>query len=110
MLIREGRLNFVKLLPGMGFYDGTKRLDQIVDGELFIHIEKLETESFLTIQRGKHRKVEQTPIEHLYCVYKFTPTGIPDDLNKINTARRKVGGRMLGEMVDSHKDDGYDQF
>lgn len=97
-MVREGRSDFVKLLPGMGFYAGCGQLDQVVDGELFIHIEKLNKESYLTIQRGKHRKVEITPDEHLYMALKFVKNGIiPDDVDKDDTTRQKVGGPAMSE-------------
>lgn len=97
-MVREGRSDFVKLLPGMGFYAGCGQLDQVVDGELFIHIEKLNKESYLTVQRGKHRKVEITPDEHLYMALKFVKNGIiPDDVDKDDTTRQKVGGPTLSE-------------
>lgn len=97
MMVREGRLDFVKGLVGGGYYAGTKQLDQVVDGELFIHIEIVNDESYLTIQRGKHRGIDQTPIKERYCVLKFnTPSGILDDLNKPDSSRLKAGGGTIG--------------
>jgi len=99
MRIREGRTGFVQELPGGGFYAGCKQLDQVVDGELFQHIEKVNGKSYLTIQRGKHRKdqVKMTPIEHLYFVLEFDPVfGLLPDVDGPDTTRKKIGGGVVG--------------
>jgi hypothetical protein len=101
MMVREGRLDFVKGLVGGGYYSGTKQLDQVVDGELFIHIEIVNDESYLTIQRGKHRGIDQTPIKDRFCVLKFnTPSGILDDLNLADSSRVKAGGGVIGSGAE----------
>jgi len=65
--------------------------------ELYIHIEIVNGKSFLTIQRGKHRKIKQTPIEDRYCVLPFHDIGaIRDDLGKADTTRKKIGGGPIG--------------
>lgn len=93
-----GATEFVKQLVDKGLFSGTKQLDQVVDGELYFHIERLNKEAYFTIQRGKHRKVEQTDEEHTYYVYKFVKNGtIPDDIDKPDTARNKVAGPMICE-------------
>jgi len=96
MMIRDGRQDFVKQLVGRGYYAGCKQLDQVVDGELFMHIEKVNGKSYLTIQRGKHRKIGQTPEEHLYLVLEFGPHGILPDVNGPDTSRKKIGGGVIG--------------
>ena len=96
MMIRDGRQDFVKQLIGRGYYAGCKQLDQVVDGELFMHIEKINGKSYLTVQRGKHRKVGQTPEEHLYGVWEFGPNGILPDIYGPDTTRKKVGGGPVG--------------
>ena len=37
-------------------------------------------QKYLTMQRGKHRYVDDTPENHKYCAYPFSPYGIGDDL------------------------------
>lgn len=97
MLIRDGRPDFVRELPGKGFYAGCRQIDQVVDLEIFIHIEKVNGKSYLTIQRGKHRKIVQTPEEFLYFILPFEEVGaIRDDLYKADTTRKKVGGGPIG--------------
>lgn len=97
MMIREGRLGFVQSLVGRGYYAGCKQLDQVVDGELFMHIEKVNGKSYLTIQRGKHRKVGITPDEYLYIVLEFHPLfGLLPDIRTADSTRKKVGGGVVG--------------
>ena len=97
MLIREGRSDFVKEIIGRGYYAGCKQLDVVVDLEIFIHIEILNGVSYLTIQRGKHRIIEQTPHKHQYLVLKFNEVGgIPDDLLGADTSLSHVGGGVIG--------------
>lgn len=96
MMIREGRTEFVKELPGRGYYQKTKQLDVVVDLEIFIHIEKVNGKSYLTVQRGKHRVIEQTPDEFHYCVLPFQDAklfacGILDDINESDSTLSKPG-------------------
>ena len=96
MMIREGRGDFVKELPGRGFYMKSKQIDQVVDLETFIHIEILNGASYLTIQKGRHRGV-QTPIKNQYMVLPFnTDSGILDDLNGADSTCLEVGGGPVG--------------
>lgn len=96
-LIRDGHQDFVKLLPGKGYYRGCKSVDQEVDCELYLHIEKFNKQFFLTVQRGKHRGVEVIPEEDLYVVLPFPPVGpIPDDIGKPEITMKKIGGKSIG--------------
>jgi hypothetical protein len=96
-LIRDGRQDFVKLLPGMGYYAGSKQIDQEVDVEVFLHIEKFNNMSFLTLQRGKHRGLEALEETAKYMVLPFPKVGpIPDDLGKPAIHSRKLGGGPVG--------------
>jgi hypothetical protein len=101
MMIRDGRTDFVKELVGRGYYMKSKQIDQVVDLEIFIHIEKVNGKSYLTIQRGKHRIIEQTPDEFHYCVLPFQDAklfacGILDDINGPDSTATKVGGGPIG--------------
>ncbi len=102
MLKRAGQTELVKQMVGGGFYAGSKQIDQVVDGEIFQHIETVNNESFLTIQRGKHRKIAQTPLEHQYIVLPFTKGGcILDDINGPDSTRKKVGGGPIGSKDET---------
>ena len=94
-MIREGRTDFVKSLPNCGYYMKSSQIDQVVDLEIFIHIEILNGISYLTIQKGRHRGI-QTPIKHQYLVLPFQiingeAAGIMDDLNGEDSSLKHVG-------------------
>lgn len=102
MLVRQGVNEFVKEIANKGYYDGCRTIDQEVDMEIYIHIEKVNGESYLTMQRGKHRKVGITPARDMYCVYKFEDVGnIPDDVLDVDRSRRSVGGNTLASGGDA---------
>lgn len=91
-LVRQGVDNFVQEVANKGYWDSCKAIDQEVDMEIIIHIEKVNGESYLTVQRGKHRKPRPTPEAHLYTVLKFEPVGaILDDINGVDLSSKKVG-------------------
>lgn len=95
-MIRDGKADFVQELPGKGYYRGCKQIDQEVDLEIYIHIEKVNGESYLTCQRGKHRIIGQTNPKDLYTVLKFEKYGIPFDEGRKDLSRRTVGGGPIG--------------
>lgn len=92
-LVRMGVDNFVKEIANKGYYDGCKTIDQEVDMEIYIHIVKINGESYLTIQRGKHRRMGAvTPEIDLFTVYKFERIGnVPDDVLGVDMSRRAPG-------------------
>jgi hypothetical protein len=93
-LIRDGHTDFVKRVAEKGYYAGTKQLDQGVDGELGIHIEKDEQgNGYLTVQRGKHRLPTNISDEMKYFVLPFPNAYEPivDDVNKDKISSRKIG-------------------
>lgn len=96
-LLRDGREDFVRIIPEKGYYDKCKTIDQEVDLEIYIHIEKVNGESYLTIQRGKHRGRDELPEKYKYMVLKFEKIAtIPDDINGPDSTRLKVGGGPIG--------------
>jgi hypothetical protein len=96
-LIREQRSDFVKEIANKGYYDKCKTIDQEVDGELYIHIEKKNGKSYLTVQRGKHRIPTLIEDEDKYIVLPFHDVGaIRDDINGPPTHCKKVGGGPVG--------------
>ncbi|BAW19070.1 putative DnaB helicase [Ralstonia phage RP31] len=99
MLIRQGNEeSFVKDIANKGYYDSCRTLDQEVDLEIYIHIVKADGKSWLTIQRGKHRLIQQTKEEYKFCVLPFEDIGdIRDDVNGKDTSRKKPAGPMDGE-------------
>ena len=80
-LHREGQRDYIKKLPGTGMYAGSKQIDQELDGELYIAIEKRDGKAYLAIQRGKHRLTTTIAESDKYIVLPFPEKGtIPDDL------------------------------
>lgn len=100
-LLRQGVNDIVKELANKSYWDSCKTLDQEVDVELLIHIEKVNGKSFLTVQRGKHRKSGAiTPDRDLYAVFPFFDIGaIRDDVNGEDLSFRKleVAGNLEGD-------------
>jgi hypothetical protein len=92
-LVRNQVEDFVKEIANKGYYDGCTTVDQEVDLEIYIHIVKLAGESYLTIQRGKHRKVVSTPERFLYTVLPFSQVGdIQDDYGQKDISLKQAGG------------------
>lgn len=101
-LIREGQTNFVKTLPGKGYYDISGRLDQEVDLEIFQHIEFVAGKPYLTLQRGKHRKTRQTPrIDHYFALPLHDVGNLLDDLDGPDTTLRKPGAGPIGSSRET---------
>tara|TARA_B100000929_G_scaffold220881_1_gene177386 strand:+ start:1568 stop:3103 length:1536 start_codon:yes stop_codon:yes gene_type:complete len=99
MVKRGGIDNFVQYIANGGFYDGSKRIDQEVDLEVYIDISKIPGDgSYLNIQRGKHRGVNNTPEKDLYTVLPFRPAGgVCDDLLGEDTSRSSAGGASMAQ-------------
>lgn len=98
MLVRQGIENFVKEIANKGYYDGCKQLDQEVDVEIFIHIEKVDGRSYLTVQRGKHRKITITPECHLHTVLPFFEAGsVRDDVLGKDISMKSPGGKYISD-------------
>lgn len=96
-MYREGREMFVKELPGRGYYAGCKQIDQEVDGEIFMHIEKKNGRFWLTFQRGKHRGVPALHDSEKFIALPFPERGpIPDDLEGERIGRKTIGGGAIG--------------
>ena len=96
-LVRNNIEDFVKEIANKGYYDSCRTIDQEVDLEIYIHIVKVDGRSYLTVQRGKHRKIKITPEKDLYCVLPFNPVGgILDDVHGRDTSRKHPGAGEMG--------------
>lgn len=97
-LVRAGVEDFVKEIANKGYYDGCRTIDQEVDMEIYIHIEKHDGRSYLTFQQGKHRKAGKiTKDADKYFVMPFHEFGgIRDDVNGADTSRRNIRGGAVG--------------
>lgn len=97
--MREGANDFIKQIANGGYYDGCGRLDQEVDIEIYIHIVKINGQSYLTIGRGKHRQpLTVTPDKDLFTCYAFSPIGdIPDDIHGQDMSRKAPGANTQAD-------------
>lgn len=85
-----GNTNVVKKFNDSHYADGMD-VGREVDFELFIHIERNNADvPYLTMNRGKHRYVNDTPERDKYCAYPFTPFGIIDDINTEDASVRNI--------------------
>ena len=75
------KTNVVKQFSADGV-GGSIAINQIADLEIYVYIESdLDNRAWLTVRRGKHRYMDDTPIAARYCAYLFDPDiGITDDL------------------------------
>jgi len=64
-------LEFVKYIANRNYYDGSKRIAQEIDLELYIHIARKDKKPVLTVQRGKHRGHPNIDDELKYTMLEF---------------------------------------
>lgn len=100
-LTRENVEDFVKTVANRGYYDGCRRLGQEPDLEITAHIVAFKGQSFLTVQRGKHRNAV-TRQDDQYFILPFSPIGtIPWDIDKEGDVSMKViPGLSIGAALD----------
>ena len=81
-IAESGKTNIVKYFGTSGV-SGSMDVARNADLEISVYIEKdHKKQPWLTVQRGKHRYVDDTPEKHKYFAYKFDPDlGITDDIN-----------------------------
>jgi len=72
-LLRNGMppIEFVKQIANKNYYDGSRRLGQEMDLELYIHIATVNKKPVLTVQRGKHRGHPNIPMDDKYAMLSF---------------------------------------
>lgn len=96
-LFRGNVENLVREVANKGYYDGCSTIDQEVDMEIYIHKVIVNGRSYLTVGRGKHRKIGETPEEHKYMVLPFYPIGaIRDDIFGKDSTLKHAGGGEIG--------------
>ena len=78
-LIKNGipDIEFVKQLPGKGYYAHSGQLDQEIDLEIFLHKAYRNRKPVLTIQRGKHRIPTNIEDEDKFMMLQFPKGGAP---------------------------------
>lgn len=81
-LKRAGVGNFVAEISGKNYWDGSKRIANEADLELFLDIVERDKKHYLAVHRGKHRTVKATPLKDRFVYLPFAEVGyIPDDIN-----------------------------
>lgn len=103
-LVRNGVDNFVKEVANKGYWADSKMIDQELDLEIIINLERPgDGSTFLTAHRGKHRMPFITAEKDLYVVYKFAEVGaIPDDILGEDASLKKVGMGAIGTDADGN--------
>lgn len=112
-MIRAGvpEENLVKEISEKGYYSGSRQLDQELDCEAVLHTFKKNKETWLAVQRGKHRIPTILPDEKKYFLLKFPSNGmpIPDDFGMADSSFRRlprpgeIGGSASTNMDDLFK-------
>lgn len=98
LLVRQDTLDFVKKIANGGYYSGSRQIDQEVDTEIYLHIEKVDGKSYQTVQRGKRRGVDITPEKDKYCVLPFKEIGgLLDDINGADSSVPRPGAISKAE-------------
>ena len=64
-------LEFVKYIANRNYYDGSKRIAQEIDLELYVHIATKDKKPVLTMQRGKHRGHPNIDDDKKYALLEF---------------------------------------
>lgn len=91
---RNGRAaDLVNIVSNGSYYAGARGIGREVDLEVYCHIVKDSGQSYLTIRRGKHRVVAQTPEKYLYTILPFKEIGgLRYDVNtEFDTSLTKIG-------------------
>lgn len=92
---------FVKEVAEKGYWSGSKQLDQEMDLELHIHLFKHQKETYLSVQRGKHRIPTIVNEEDKYFLLKFpAKMPIPSDIDDEDSSYSKLPNR--GNLPDEN--------
>jgi hypothetical protein len=104
---REGAAGFVKNMPDGGYYDRCKTVDNEVDIELFIDIEKYKGRSYLAVQRGKHRVNTVIGEEDKYCLLPFMFAGsiLDDIVSGVDSSLPALGAKRANAHAETAGDD-----
>lgn len=91
---------FVKEVAERGYWAGSKQLDQEMDLEMHIHLFRHQKETYLSVQRGKHRIPTIVNDEDKYFLLKFpAKMPIPSDIDEEDSGYSKLPNR--GNLPDA---------
>lgn len=80
-LKRSGVGKFVQEIAGKNYWDGSKRIANEADLEIYVDIVEQDRKHYLAVHRGKHRTVKATPLKYRFTYLPFAEVGyIPEDI------------------------------
>ncbi len=94
--------DFVKEINEKGYYAQSRSLDNEVDVELYLHLFKHNRETYISLQRGKHRVPTILPDEMKYALIKFPKNmPIPENVNDLShVPLRKLPSRAVSNTSE----------
>lgn len=99
-LKRSGVNNFVVELAGKNYWDGSKRIANEVDLEIYLDIVNRDGHSYLGVQRGKHRTFKETPQRNRHFFLPFQEIGyIPNDIDGEDSSRRHLTSALATDNI-----------
>lgn len=104
-LARQFPDEWLKMIPGKGYYEGCKKLETEVDFEGYLNKKETNTGTFLEVLWGKHRKIGSTPQKAKYFALRFCEEpmhGLMYDLDREDSGYDIAGGRSAAEGGGKH--------
>jgi hypothetical protein len=100
---REGVSNFLAEVAGKNYWDGSKRIANEFDMEIFLDYLEDPREKgkfWLHVWRGKHRTVKKTPQELRHFYLPFAEVGyIPDDIHGEDRGVSELSAASQGGII-----------
>lgn len=99
----EKRMNeeeFIRKLPGGGYFERSKKLDTEPDFIAYLNIRMYKSKAYLEVLWGKHRKLGSTDEQAKYLVIPFLDyplDGVPYDVGKTKVTYNVVGGKRSAD-------------
>lgn len=99
----EKRMNeeeFIRKLPGGGYFERSKKLDTEPDFIAYLNIRMYKGRAYLEVLWGKHRKLGSTDEKDKYIVIPYLDypmDGVPYDVGKEKVTYTVVGGKKSSE-------------
>lgn len=98
---RSGVANFVAEIAGKNYWDGSKRIANEADLEIFVDIVERDKKHYLAIHRGKHRTVKATPLKYRHFYLPFQEVAyVPDDLHVDDSSFESLTTAEAGMQID----------
>jgi hypothetical protein len=100
-LKRAGVGNFVAEIAGKNYWDGSKRIANEADLEVYVDIVERDKKHYLAIHRGKHRTVKATPLKYRFFYIPFQEVGyVPDDIDGVDSSMESLTTAEAGMRID----------